>query len=96
MDFLNKVYKKSDSIVSRKIAREFILIPIRQKEADLENIYTLNSTATRIWELIDGQKKIRDIKKLVVFEFEVKEEEAESDLILLIDDLVKIQAIEEV
>ena len=35
MDFLEKVYKKSDSIVSRKIADEFILVPIRQNVGDL-------------------------------------------------------------
>jgi len=96
MNFLDKVYKKSDSIVSRKIADEFILVPIRQNEADLESIYTLNSTATRIWELVDGKRKIKDIQKLIVSEFEVKEKAAESDLVQLIEDLEKIQAIEEV
>ena len=56
MDFLNTVYKKSDSIVSRRIADEFILVSIRQNVGDLESIYTLNETAARIWELIDGKR----------------------------------------
>ena len=63
MDFDEKVYKKSDSIVSRKIADEFILVPIRQNVGDMESIYALNETSARIWELIDGKIKVRDMKK---------------------------------
>ena len=37
MDFTEKIYKKDDSIVSRKIADEFILVPIRQNVGDLES-----------------------------------------------------------
>jgi len=68
MDFLDKVYSKSDSIVSRKIAEEFILVPIRQNVGDLESIYTLNETAARIWELVDGKMKVEEIKEKIVEE----------------------------
>ena len=37
MNYLDKVYSKSDSIVFRKIADEFILVPIRQKGLGLGN-----------------------------------------------------------
>ncbi len=93
MSFLDKVYKKSDSIVSRKIADEFILVPIRQNVGDLESISTLNEVAARIWELIDGKMKIREIKDKIVEEFEVTPEEAEKDLIEYLKQLVKIEAV---
>jgi len=93
MDFLDKVYKKSDSIVSRKIADEFILVPIRQNVGDLESIHTLNEVATRIWELIDGKKKVREIKDKIIDEFEVTPQEAEKDLIKYLKQLEKIEAI---
>ena len=93
MDFLEKVYKKSDSIVSRKIADEFILVPIRQNVGDLESIYTLNETAARIWELIDGKMKVREIKERMIEEFEVTPEEAEKDLIEHLQQLEEIEAI---
>ena len=93
MDFLEKVYKKSDSIVSRKIADEFILVPIRQNVADLESIYTLNETAARIWELIDGKIEVGEIKERIVEEFEVTPEEAEKDLIEHLQQLEEIEAI---
>jgi hypothetical protein len=93
MEFLEKVYKKSDSIVSRKIGDEFILVPIRQDVGDLESIYTLNETAARIWELIDGKSKVSEIKESLVKEFEVKPGEAEKDLIEHLQQLEGIQAI---
>ena len=93
MDFIEKVYKKSDSIVSRKIADEFILVPIRQNVGDLESIYTLNDTAARIWELIDGERKVRKIKEKITEEFEVTPEEAEKDIIEHLQQLEGIKAI---
>ncbi len=95
MDFLDKVYKKSDSIVSRKIANEFILVPIRQDVGDLGSIYTLNEVAARIWELIDGNRKAGEIKDRIVKEFEVTPEEAEKDLREHLRQLEKIKAITE-
>ncbi len=94
MHLLDKVYKKSDSIVFRKIADEFILVPIRQIVGDLESISTLNEVAARIWELIDGKMKVREIKDKIVEEFEVTPQKAEKDLIEYLKQLKKISAIE--
>ena len=96
MSFLDKVYKKSDSIVSRKIADEFLLVPIKQNVGDLESIYTLNEVATRVWELIDGKKKVKEIKYKIVEEFEVTPQEAEKDLASLVKQLLAVGAITKV
>jgi len=94
MDFLDKVYKKSDSIVSRKIADEFVLVPIRQNVGNLENIYTLNDVAARIWELIDGKRSIGEIKKKICQEFEATPEAAEKDIREFLSKLEKVEIIE--
>jgi hypothetical protein len=93
MNFLDKVYKKSNSIVFRKIADEFILVPIRQNVGDLGSISTLNEVAARIWELIDGKMKVREIKDKIVEEFEVTPQQAEKDLIEYLHQLKEIEAI---
>ncbi len=93
MSFLDKVYKKSDSIVSRKIADEFILVPIRPNVGDLESISTLNEVAARIWELIDGTMKVKEIKDKIVEEFDVTPQQAEKDLVEYIKQLEKIEAV---
>lgn len=93
MNFEEKVYKKSDSIVFRKIADEYILVPIRQNVGDLESIYTLNEVAARIWELIDEKKKVKEIKNKIVEEFEVTPQKAEKDLANLFKQLLAMGAI---
>ncbi len=94
MYLLEKVYKKSDSIVSRKIADEFILVPIKQNVGDLESISTLNEVAARIWELIDGKKKVMEIKDVILDEYEVTPKKLETDIIEYIKELENIGAIQ--
>ncbi len=96
MTQLDICYRRSPSIVSREIAGETILVPIRQNVGDLESIYTLNETAARAWELIDGQRRVQVIRDQIVAEFEVGTEEAEQDLIELLAQLESFGAVERV
>ena len=95
MDFLQTVFRKSDAIVFRKIGDECILVPIRQGVGDLESIYTLNETAARIWELLDGTAKGAEIRDKLTEEFDVTPEEAEKDLVHHLKELAGIKAIVE-
>lgn len=90
MNYLEKCFDKSPNIVSRKIADEVILVPIRQNVGDLESIYTLNEVGAFIWECVDGKRHVKEIKELIVEAFDVSEEEAEKDLIDFIQQLEAI------
>jgi len=96
MDYLERCYQKDPNIVSRKIANEVILVPIRHKVGDLESIYTLNEVAARIWELIDGKRNMSKIRDTIVEEFEIGSQEAERDLEEFLQKLEKIGGIKEV
>jgi hypothetical protein len=93
MDIFARVYFKSDSIVFRKIGDEFILVPIRHDVGDLDSIFTLNETAARIWELIDGKRTLREIKNMMVEEFDVMPAAAANDLIEHLQQLEGIKAV---
>ena len=80
-------------MVSREIAGEFILVPIRQNVGDLESIYTLNETAARAWSLIDGKHTLAEIQETIVDEYSVREDQAQQDLIELIQELESINAV---
>jgi hypothetical protein len=90
-----RVYKKSNSVVFRKIGDEFILVPIRQNAGDLDSIYTLNETAAYVWDLIDGQTTVGEIKEKILAEFEVTAENAERDLSEHLRQLKALKAIME-
>lgn len=87
MAYLEKCPKKDPNTVSRKIADEVILVPIRYNVGDLESIYTLNEVGAFIWELIDGNRKVKEIQVMIVDEFEVSPQQAETDLIEYIQQL---------
>ena len=93
MSFSEEIYRHHDSIVSRRIEDEVILVPIRQNVADLESIYTLSEVAAHIWEQIDGRRTTAEILTLTVGQFEVSEEEAQKDLKEFIQQLSAIGAI---
>ncbi len=95
MDFLGRVFKKSDDIVFRKIGDEYLLVPIRQGVGDLESIYTLNETAALIWDLLDGKAKGTEIRDKITEEFDVTPEQAETDLVYHLKELASIKAIVE-
>jgi hypothetical protein len=93
--YLEKRFAKDPSIVPRKIRSAFILVPIRQKASDVESIYTLNDSAARAWELIDGERQVYEIRDAIVEEFEVGPEEAETDLVELLQQMESVGAIRE-
>lgn len=91
-----RIHQKNPDIVARKIADEIILVPILRKVGDVESIYNLNQVGARIWELIDGKRQVEEIRDLIVAEFEVSQEEAEKDLLTLLEQFNEIGAINEV
>ena len=81
MEYLKRVFGRSPDTIARRIADELILVPIRRPESEGNCIYTLNEVGARIWELLDGERPVADIRDTIVTEFDVTTEAAERDLI---------------
>ena len=88
--------QKNPSFVSRKIVDEVILVPISRKVEEIDCLYALNEVGARIWELVDGNRSLQELRDAIVAEFDVSETEAQEDLAVLIDQLKEIGAIQEV
>jgi hypothetical protein len=86
-------FKKNPDIITRTIEDETILMPLYKTSAEIDCIYTLNSVAARIWELIDGKRSLGKIKNTLLEEFDVPETKVEKDLSRLLKDLAEIKAI---
>lgn len=87
---LNEVYVKSPDVVSRTIAGECLLVPIRASAADLSSIYSLNALGAFIWEHVDGRRTVEDIIACVLQEYDASREEAERDVIAYLTDLRQV------
>lgn len=94
-DIFSKVYTKKADIVSRKIAGELLLVPVKGKLADMQRIFALNPVAEYIWEELDNQKSLNDICNGVVASFEIEREQAESDIREFITELLDADLIKE-
>lgn len=88
-------FLKSSSLISRQIAGETILVPLRQETGPANRIFTLNDTASRTWELLDGQHTLSQIHAFLLEEYEVEPEQARADLWELIGNMKEIGAIQE-
>ena len=84
------IYRKSDTVVVREIAGEFMLIPGgAEVRGDEEELITLNSIGRAIWNKLDGRKRIGEIVEELASEFEADPGEIENDVSELMTTLLE-------
>lgn len=88
-----KVFRQSERMVGRRIAGEYVLVPIVGRGADVEAIYNLNGLGAFIWEQLDGARTGEAVVQAIVDRYEVDREMAESDYETFLDQLLTIQAV---
>jgi hypothetical protein len=81
MHILDTCFAKENDLVTRDVAGERIIVPIKGHVGDLEGVYTLNELGTMIWQLINGQATARELAEAVKNEYDVGDAEAEKDVV---------------
>jgi len=79
MDILSKCFVKKEDCVSREIAGETLLVPVRSHVGDVNAIYTLNELGTMIWQFIDGRNNVGQIVESISRAYDVTPGEAVKD-----------------
>ena len=92
---MNKCFVKKGDWVTREIAGETIIVPVRSHTNDLDSIYTLNELGTLIWQLLDGRTNVDQIVEAVCREYDISPEDARRDTLdflqsLETDDLITL------
>lgn len=93
--FLQQRFRKDPDFVYRRVAQECLLVPMRRQAVDLNYIYVLNPLADRIWELLDGQNTVQQVRDRIVAEFEADPQEVDQDLADFLAQLSEIGSIQE-
>jgi Coenzyme PQQ synthesis protein D (PqqD) len=86
---LKSVLSQSSSVVTRKTGNEYVLVPITNNIADMNSVYTLNETGAFIWEHIDGKRNVEDIIIELINEYDIDKQNAESDVLMFIENMSK-------
>ena len=81
MNILDTCFVKENDLVTRDVAGERIIVPIKGHVGDLEGVYTLNELGATIWQLINGQTTARELAEAVRNEYDVGAVEAEKDVV---------------
>ena len=92
---LAQFFVRSQSVVSRRVAGETLIVPVRGKVGDLASIYSFNPTGSLIWQSLESPKGIDELVSVVESEYVVEHNQAEQDVEhflreMLAADLVQI------
>ena len=84
-----KGFVKENKFVTRKIAGETIIVPVRAHVGELDSVYTLNELGTLIWDLLQDGKKKREIAQAICETYEVSPDQAEVDVREFVESLAE-------
>jgi hypothetical protein len=90
---LARRYARSDRMIGRRIAGEYVLVPIVGHGADLDAIYNLNSLGAFIWEQLDGKTAGVTIVNAIVARYDVEFAQAAEDFVTFLGQLQTIRAV---
>ena len=80
--------------MGRRIAGEYVLVPLVTHGADLDAIYNLNAVGAFIWERLDGRTPGARIVQALTESFDVEPDQAEADYLGFVARLQDLGAIE--
>ena len=78
---------KNKELVTRDIAGETIIVPIKGRVGDLDGIYTLNGVGTFIWQHIESRLTVSQLVDAVATEYDVERGDAEEDVAEFLESL---------
>jgi len=76
----NTLFCKDPDVVTRDIAGETLLVPIKGHLVDMRQLFALEGVADFVWKNIDGINTVDDLCDLVTSRFEVDRAEATADV----------------
>ena len=89
----SEVLKKNPDIVTRVIDNETILMPIYKTSDEINCIYTLNETASKVWNMLDGKRTLGKIKEKILEDFDSTEAEVNNEMKSFLKNLKEIKAV---
>ena len=73
------VYRRSTTVVSRRISGETLVVPIRGKVGDLASIYSFNEAGSVLWTALEQPRSLESLASALCQSFEVERDDARRD-----------------
>jgi hypothetical protein len=89
-----RIFVRSQSVVSRRVSGETLIVPVRGKVGDLASIYSFNEVASLIWQLLDIPRDVSELASAVEREYDVEPEQAQQDVSKFLNDMLSVGLVE--
>ena len=89
-----QLFTRSRSVVSRVIAGETLIVPVRGKVGDLASIYSFNGTGSLIWKLLESPRTVTQLATAVAQAYEVETAQAERDVTNFVSEMKSVGLVE--
>jgi len=81
-------YLRSSRVVSRVIANETLVVPIRGGVGDLDSIFSFNPLGSDLWTLLEKSSSLEEMTSWVTEHYDVTQERALADIQDFVGELV--------
>src|SRR5215471_17904314 len=81
------IFRRSSAVVSRQIAGETLVVPIRGKVGDLASIYSFNETGSTLWIALENPKSLDTLTHLLCQTYDVTWDAAERDATAFVTEM---------
>ncbi|MEK6732720.1 MAG: PqqD family protein [Candidatus Omnitrophota bacterium] len=94
MNFLGRTPKKRDNLAWQIINGEAIVMILGASLLKHTDMEIFNETASRIWELIDGKRSVKNITAEIMREYDISFNNAHKEIMSFLQQMVKKDMIE--
>ena len=89
-----EMFTRTRNAVSRNVAGETLVVPIRGKVGELASIYSFNDVGSLIWGLLETPKHLSELTEAVVQTFSVRMERAAEDVAQFLNEMLAVGLVE--
>ena len=89
-----RIFVRSQSVVSRRVSGETLIVPVRGKVGDLASIYSFNEVASLIWQWLEMPRDVSDLVSAVEREYDVDPKQAQQDVSKFLNDMLTVGLVE--
>src|ERR1700737_4884001 len=89
-----RIFVRSQSVVSRRVSGETLIVPVRGKVGDLASIYSFNEVASLIWQLLEIPRDVSELVSAVEREYVVDLQQAQQDVSKFLNEVLSVGLVE--
>jgi hypothetical protein len=91
---VEQLFVRSQAVVSRRVAGETLVVPVRGKVGDLASIYSFNQTGSLIWQSLESPKGFAELVSMVEQEYAVEHEQLRQDVKQFLHDMLSADLVQ--